>query len=383
MMSNIEHNPDAIGLALMAKVEPLPCVEPTPQPGPVLTCLADVEPEDVTWLWPGRFPLGKLSAISGDPGLGKSLITMDIAGCVSSGKNWPDGAENTIGAGDVLILSAEDGIADTIRPRLDATGADVSRIHTLDAIREVYDDGRNSERALCFDRDMAHLAEALERLENPLLIIVDPITAYLGQTDSHKNAKVRGVLKPLSDMAKRVGACVLTVDHLNKKSGGPAVYRSGGSIAFVAATRAAWGVCKDKEDPERRLVLPIKMNLTKDNSGLAYRVVDSPIYSGVPLLDWEPGSVHISADEAFGDEGQNGESTSALQEAVEWLREALDGDPIQANELQRMAKDSGYAWATVRRAKESAGAISRRIGIGPTAHWEWRLDGAKKPMSET
>src|SRR6478672_10265157 len=103
-------------------------------PVPRLTCLADVAPQPVRWLWPGRIALGKLTLICGDPGLGKSFLTLDLAARLSAGRAWPDGAAPVAGAGSAVLITAEDDAADTIRPRLDAAGADVSRIVALDSV---------------------------------------------------------------------------------------------------------------------------------------------------------------------------------------------------------------------------------------------------------
>ena len=151
----------------------------------VLIALSAVAPESVQFIWQDRIARGKLNLIVGDPGLGKSFITLDIAARVSQGAEWPDGGRAP--TADVVLLCAEDGLADTVRPRLDALGADVNRIHALTAVR--LRDG--NERHFSLVEDLKHLEKAIERTSAAVLVI-DPLTAYLGRTDSYKDSEVRG-----------------------------------------------------------------------------------------------------------------------------------------------------------------------------------------------
>ena len=161
-------------------------------------------------------------------------------------------------------LSAEDDPADTIRPRLDAAGADLERCHMIGAVREA--DGR--VRGFSIANDLARLEAALAEIADPALVIIDPITAYLGGTDSYKNADVRAVLAPLADLAARVGAAVVAVSHLRKSNEGAAILSVSGSLAFVAAARAAYLVIRDREAVGRNLLLPAKNNLGDDKTGI-------------------------------------------------------------------------------------------------------------------
>jgi hypothetical protein len=162
---------------------------------PVLVRLQDVQPEPVTWLWPGRLAAGKLALLVGDPGLGKSWITLDLAARLSTGSSMPDDAP-AVPPGDVILLSAEDGVADTIRPKLDALGADVARIHHLAVLR-----AGEHERAVQL-ADIAALEWAI-RETGARLMVIDPIAAYMGSTDAHRDAEVRGLMAPLAALAER------------------------------------------------------------------------------------------------------------------------------------------------------------------------------------
>ncbi|MFW6062320.1 MAG: AAA family ATPase, partial [Planctomycetota bacterium] len=151
--------------------------------------LADVEAQDVHWLWLNRFARGKLSLLAGHPGLGKSQITIDIAARVTRGSPWPNG-EGLALLGNVIFLSAEDDPADTIRPRMDAAGADVERAFVIAAIRE-----KGTQRGFDLTRDLDRLDQLVQEIGDVRLIVIDPISAYLGgKMDSHRNTDVRAAL---------------------------------------------------------------------------------------------------------------------------------------------------------------------------------------------
>lgn len=367
---------DADALAVIrAEVEALAdAAEPT-QPAPidgepVIVRLSDVQPEPVAWLWPGRIALGKVTLIAGDPGLGKSLVTLDLAARVSTGAAWPDRPGELAEPGGVVLLSAEDAIADTIRPRLDAAGADVARIVALEAIRSVGDNGRESARAFDLSRDLPALGSAIRSVESCRLVVIDPVTAYLGGVDSHKNADIRGLLAPLGAIAERHRVAVVAVTHLNKSGGGPAIYRTMGSLAFAAAARAAWAVSKDKDDPRRRLLLPIKNNIAPDTGGLAYRIEPLGV-DGCPAVAWEPDPVNVSADDALAGDRDEGGGRTERDEAADWLRDYLSHGPKLARDVLTESKEAGFSKRTIDRAKPAAGVRTRKEAFG--GGWVWEL----------
>ena len=155
---------------------------------------SDVKAKPIRWLWPGRIARGKATMLAGNPGLGKSQTAgADMAARVSTGGGWPDGGRCE--RGNVVILSAEDDAEDTIRPRLEAAGADLSRVFILDAVVDGYRaDGSEAHRAFNLKGDLFRLGRMLEEIDGAALIVIDPITAYLGETDSHKNAEIRARL---------------------------------------------------------------------------------------------------------------------------------------------------------------------------------------------
>lgn len=333
--------------------------------GAVLRCMADIEPEEVHWLWQERIPLGKLTLLIGDPGLGKSLLTVDIAARLSRGIRFADGAPCE--RASTIFLSAEDDAGDTIRPRLDAAGADVLRVYVLDAVRVSRPDGSTAEKTFSLESDIGHLESALARLPDVRLIVVDPLSAYLGGTDSHSNAEMRGLLSPLTAMASRRGVAILGVTHL-RKSPGQAVHRAIGSIASVAAARAAWAIAPDPADQQRRLFLPVKSNLSGPAAGMAYRVASA---GATARLEWEVGPVTMSADDVLGENGAKDGGT--LAGAREWLGDALADGPLATQELEARARNAGIAWRTLRRAADEIGVHRRKRGFG--GGWEWACEG--------
>lgn len=342
---------------------------------PVLVCLADVQPQPVTWLWPQRVALGKLTLIAGDPGLGKSFLTMDMASRVSTGAGWPDQPGERFNPGGVVLLSAEDDLADTIRPRLDAAGADVERITALQAVEHRDPGSKAMIRAAFTLADMPALAAAITRMPGCKLVIVDPISAYMGGTDSHVNTEVRAALAPLSELAAKHGVAVVAVTHL-RKGEGAAIYRAMGSLAFVAAARAAWAVSKDKDDPtgKRRLLLPVKNNIGNDTTGLAFELRSVSLASGpCAALAWEAQPVTISADDALAPPRHKpGPDADERNAAVDWLRQALADGPQLARDLEEEASEAhSISKATLRRAKDALNVDAYRPqNPGP---WWWQL----------
>jgi hypothetical protein len=336
---------------------------------PVLRRMSDVQPEPISWLWPARIALGKLTLIAGDPGLGKSLVSLDIASRVSTGSPLPDGSGDAP-RGGVLLVSCEDDAADTIRPRLDGADADCDHVSILDGIRWQSESGDDDLLPIDLTVNVAEIADAIESVPNCRLLVVDPLTAYLGSTDSHKNAEVRRVLAGLAALASRTGVSVLCVTHLNKGTG-PAIYRTMGSLAFIAATRAAWAVTRDRDNDSRRLLLPLKNNLARDSSGLAFTIVGGT--NEPPRVAWESGAVSVNVDDALSIERREpGRPPDEFKQAEQWLRDRLAGGPQSAKDTEQVAHhEACISKRTLERARKSLGVVAYRAEIpGP---WYWKL----------
>ena len=328
--------------------------------------LSEVVPEQVRWLWEGRIARGKLTVLDGDPGTGKSAATTDLAARQSVGKPWPDGAECE--AGGVVILSAEDGLSDTIRPRLDAAGGDPSRVFAVSTVL----DAEGNERQIAIPDDLHVIEAAIERV-GAVLVIIDPLMAFLsGTVNSHRDQDVRRALAPLARLAERTGAAILVVRHLNKGAGGSALYRGGGSIGIVGAARSAFLVAKHPEEEDLRVLAPLKSNLAPPAPSLVFGL--SSTEGGAVRVEWK-GESNLNA-EALLSAPTDHEERSALSEAQEFLRDVLADGPVPASDARKEASSAGISTRTLDRARQSLGVVAKREGVpgrrgGGT--WFWRL----------
>lgn len=331
--------------------------------------ISDIEAKAVNWLWPGRIACGKVTMLAGNPGLGKSQITASIAAIVSTGAAWPDVATRC-NKGGIIILSAEDDAADTIRPRLEAAEADLSNIFIIDAVS---DDKNNVQKQFSLAADLNRLDVLLEtELKNTLLIIIDPISAYLGGSDGHKAAEVRSLLAPLAKLAEKHSVAIICISHLNKSASNDALSRVTGSISFVAAARAAYLIAKDKNDSKKRLFLPIKNNLGNDQSGLAFTIESCLLANGIETsrIAWLSERIATTACEALMVTNET-EGQDAIEEAKEFLKTVLANTSLSVKEIQKEADDAGCAWRTIQRAKKLLGI--KAVKKGMDSGWVWQL----------
>ena len=339
----------------------------------VIRCASEIEPRAVQWIWHSRLAVGKHTCIGGEPGTGKSQLSIFAAATVSMGGRWPCDEEKAP-RGGVIILSAEDGERDTIVPRLHAAGADLGSIHLVSAVKEE----NAPRRAFNLQADMALLEERIQGIGDIKLVIIDPISSYLGSADSHKNAEIRGVLEPLSEMAERLNVAVLSITHFSKAgatNATKALHRFIGSIAFVGAPRMAFAVMEDPDNEGRRLFLHAKNNLAVPPQGLAYKlnqVVIEPAAAGIiaSRVDFELEAVDMTANEALAVEVGKGK-TKAIDAAKNFLTELLADGPELQPSVETTAAVAGLSWATVRRAKNELGVESHRVGDG----WSWSMPG--------
>jgi len=330
-----------------------------------LESFADVQAESVRWLWTGRIPRGKLTIFAGDPGKGKSLITVDVAARLSRGTPFPDGA--LCSRADTIFLSAEDDAADTIRPRLDGAGADCSRVHRVKAVRVTLADGGTGQSIFSLERDIEKLDEAIAKLRDTQLLVIDPVSAYMGQVDTHRDAEIRRVLAPLAELASQRKVAVLGVMHL-KKSDTPALLRVSGSIGFVAAARVVWGFGEDPDAPETRVMVAVKNNLAPLGNGLAYRIEAT---GAVPRIHWQQGAITLDANSVLGANRRERKERGARRaDAEAWLLELLStGKEKAVPEIIEAAKVVGFSWRTLERVKKDCSVRS----VKHNGLWHWVL----------
>lgn len=269
--------------------------------------------------------------------------------------------------GSVIILANEDDAAHTIRPRLDAAGADTNKVYIVEGV------AREGQQVDLFqlDTDIAALRMRAEEIGDVRLIIIDPPSAYLGpKVDAYKESDVRRVLAPLTQLAHDTRALVLLVVHLNKRSDGGAQQRFGGSTAWIAAPRAAFLVAEE-EATRRRYMLPVKNNLGNDRLGFEYRVAETILNyrSGpikAPFIEWL-GTSNRSTTELLNP--PKPKDTSALDEAKEFLRNQLAGGAKTAADVKAAATDAGISDATLNRAKTDLRVKSTKV----ENVWNWAL----------
>jgi len=316
-------------------------------------CASEIEPERVEWIWDGRIAVGKHTCIAGEPGTGKSQLATFIAATISTGERWPC-SEGISPRGSVLILSAEDGAGDTLVPRLIAAGADLGRVHVCPGVMSL-----DGTRAFNLQADLALLEKRINELGDVLAVIVDPISSYLGKTDSHKNAEVRQVLEPLAALAARTRVAVLSVTHFSKAGAATsarALHRFIGSIAFVGAPRMAFAVIEDSDDSTRRLLLHAKNNLAPAPQGLAFclRQVDVG-GSGIiaSRVAFEDESVDVTADGALA--ASTLAEGGSRDDARDFLRQALADGPVDVKAVNKQAEALGISGRTLKRARADLG----------------------------
>jgi len=335
--------------------------EPVPQTsadGATLVTLVDVLPTRVQWLWPGWVPLRKVAILDGDPGLGKSTIMLDLAARGSVGGITPTGER--LEPFDTIIVTNEDDASDTIRPRLDVAGGDARRVH------------------LRTDLTLPDDADALEAnivSTGARLVYIDPIVAYLGEkvrtaSDHH----VRRALAPLVDIAQRRGCAIVAIRHLNKQAGGDAVYRGGGSIGFAGLARAVLAVGRDPEDPDRYVLAPVKINVARRPTSLAYRLEAAGPYEPARVV-WDGESTH-TAESLIGRDRDAVHDKSKVEQLADAMRELVEvnGGSMAARDAYAALEADGWDITSndlKNRARNKAGIKTVKGGMDDG--WIWRL----------
>ena len=342
-----------------------------------------IKPENVEWLWEGYVPKGKVTDVIGDGGLGKSLVLLDIAARISKGRPMPyEMFDIEREPRSVLLLAAEDDLADTVVPRLIAAGADTDRISMF----SIHD-------GISFPEDIGVIESAIKD-DMPSLVIIDPIMGFLGdEVKSGIDSSVRrNVAGPITDVASRYGAAVMWIRHVNKDEKAQSSNRGTGSTAWRNAARAGLAFGPDHEDPEqqRRFMAQAKTNLGLPAPVLAYKIestfgrvvrdgvaIENPRI-GQPVVEWLGTADDVNLADVIGPPPKpsgprEGTKTAAC---IQEIRELLSADPgeVRSTTLDEMLASHGFKQGVIESAKKHA-TISERVsdGNGGKGHWIVRL----------
>lgn len=344
-------------------------VDPTNATVADLVPAALIPPKPVDWLWVGWLVAGKLNILGGQPGTGKTTIALYMAATISrggiEGLCWPD--KTFAPLGQVVIWSGEDGIEDTLIPRLIAAGADMSRVHIL---RGTLQNGRT--RPFNFDTDLPILSEALIRIGNVRLVIIDSIVQAVSG-DANKNAAVRRGLQPLGELAETHTCAVLGITHVNKGSRNKdPLERINGSLAFGAVPRVVLIAARGEQmstdgTPPSSVLVRAKTTNADPDGGFEYRIMpmkflhDGRLISA-SCIDWNPTPLQGSAKEILRSilDESSPSSDGATDAAARFLRDTLANGPILSSEVELLALAAQIAPSAVKRARKQLGVLSWR-----------------------
>jgi AAA domain len=323
-------------------------------------CMADVVPERVTWLWRHRLPRGKLSIVEGHPGIGKSHLDLEITARVTRGQALPFG-DVPEGPEVVMLMSAEDGVGDTIQPRLVAAGADLRRVFFAKCVEMNGDE----PRGWILPRDIPALREEIVKIGATVLII-DPLSAYLGaDTKSHNEHSMRRAITPLAALADELRITVIVVRHLVKAPSGDAISAGGGSIATIGVARACLVAARDPENEKQVILAVVKNNLAQPTCSLKYRIVSDD--EDRSRIEWL-GPSGLSANQLIA-ASRDSEERDAVHEAKDFLTSALASKPVTKTELVRSALAEKTSQRTLERAAKELGVLREREGFGGPVMW--------------
>jgi putative DNA primase/helicase len=321
-----------------------------------LTIAATLKPKRIEWVWKGRIARGKLTVAGGDPGGGKSMLSVDLAARMITARKWPDGTQAPKCKSG--LVSAEDDPEDTIVPRLIAHNADLAMIVFPGAL------DLSTDADSFFDSCKAAGVE---------VVFIDPISAFVGpDTNTWRDSDMRRFLKPIAAAAARTNIAVVLIVHLTKANGTKALYRFQGSIAQAAAPRMAFLIAPLPSDPEVRVMAAVKNNIGQKASSLSYRITSTyvaEVEDDIGRIEWL-GAVALTDSDLLQPEGEG----RALDRAEEFLLEYLADGPKPSKDCEAAAKLKKIGHNTLWDAKKELGIRSRKDGLD---RWLWALPSAR------
>ncbi len=312
--------------------------------------MSDIEAQKIEWLWYPYIAYGKLTIVQGDPGDGKTTLILNLAAKLTKGEGLDENMK-VMEPMNVIYQTAEDGLADTVKPRLLQAGADCEKVLVID----------ESEKSLSMLDE--RIEEALIKTGARVLIL-DPIQAYLGSgTDMNRANEVRNMTKRLAALAEKYKCAIILIGHMNKAAGNKAAYRGMGSIDFYAVARSVLLVGRVEGEPNIRAMVQIKNNLAEFGHAKAFRLSEE----GFRWL----GDYEITADEVLGGYAPK---INKLEQAKDLLRElSKELEKVESNSIYDMAKEQNISKRTLENAKREMGIRAKR----ENGSWYWPLDREK------
>ncbi len=343
--------------------------------GVVLDDAHSIEPEHTVWLWPGYLPLNTLVHFAGKSAKGKSPVTLDLISRLSTGKEWPDGAVNEVGQRRSVLLAGEDNWSTVIIPRLIAYGANRELVSRMRSVVKKNDIVKNVQTALA--QDVAELERVLEQKGDVSLIVIDPVTNYLGGLSMNKENEMRDLLMPLAELAQRKGICVITVGHFNKKTSSDNVQlldRVMGAAAFHGVARQTFMFGDDPEDDDKFTHI-MNFGRPDDKPALRYKTYKKTIefegkQSDVIGVEWLGPAESVDVDESV--DGPKTRDKTTAKTVKELIRNLLrDGQKTTENikeALKEAGIDEKFQWQRIAKkmAKNGKGGVDKK---GEKFYW--------------
>nr|MBQ6243007.1 AAA family ATPase [Lachnospiraceae bacterium] len=307
---------------------------------------SSIRQRTVEWLWYPYIPYGKLTVLQGDPGEGKSTFMLNIAALLTRGKDMPDGFPIS-GPQQVVYQTAEDNLADTVKPRLIAANADCSRIaYIIDEDEPLTIEDARIEKVI--------------RSTQARLFILDPLQAYLSSdSDMFFAGKMRQMLKKLADIGAKYNCAMVLIGHMNKASGEKNLYRGLGSIDIAAIARSILMIARDKDDPSIRYMFPVKSSLAPEGTSIAFS------FDPVLGLKWIGRCQIDHVQLAYSDVGDNKKNL-----AKRIIKDLLEFQDVHSSDILFRLKTMGISERTIQTAKKELGVSSSKRGD----IWFWHLD---------
>jgi putative DNA primase/helicase len=330
-----------------------------------------IKSKAIKWLWNFRVPMNKLSVLAGNPDQGKSLISLYMTAQLTRGLPMYGDARATQ-VGEVLLLAGEDDAADTLVPRLEAAGANMKKVHILTSVMQKSATKVSEERDVELDRDIQVVENFLKTHPYVRMIVIDPISSFLGRVNMNREQEVRGILTPLKNLAERRQVAIVAVMHLNKVGDQSAIHRIGGAVAFTGVARSVWLFVQDEADKNKHMMLRVKNNIAKASGGLLFTIDTKAVriegeMVTQPIVNWIGETEDSAADVLL--MKPSGRPDVKIKTATEWLDNFLTNGAQSSADIQSFGKKAGHAWGTLQRSKDELGVQV----FQQDRKWYWQL----------